>query len=146
MRVVPDAPLHAEGADLERILATGRPTLVVFETPDCEPCRRLEPILDALARDYRGRILVVRVNASAGWLAARHHLSYVPTLTFWSQGTEQARIRGNPGGGAVRSHVECLLSGADVPEPVSGTRHSLVARFSPSGRPLALLSSGVPSA
>ncbi len=146
MRVVPDAPLHAEGADLESVLATGRPTLVVFETPGCEPCVRLEPILEALAHDYRGRLLVVRVDASAGWLAARHHLSYVPTLTFWSQGEEQARIRGNPGSRPVRAYVDYMLSGAEVPETVSGTRHALVASFSRSRQPLALLSSGAPSA
>lgn len=146
MRVIPDAPLHAEGAGLDRVLVTGRPTLVVFETPDCEPCRRLEPVLEALARDYRGRFLVVRVDASPGWLAARHHLSYVPTLTFWSEGEEQARIRGNPGEGTVRAYVDSLLAGTDVPEPASGTRHALVASFARSRRPLALLSSGAPIA
>ena len=145
MRVVPDAPVHAEAADLEQLLATGRPTLVIFETPDCEPCLRLAPILESLARDYRGRLLVVRVDARAGWLAARHHLSYVPTLTLWSQGEEQARIRGNPGEGPVRAYVKFLLSGAEIPEPVSGARHALIAGFARSGRPIALLSARAPS-
>ena len=70
MRVVPDAPIHTAASNLERMLATGRPTLVVFETPGCEPCRALGPVLDALAQDYSGRVLVLRVTAGAGWLAA----------------------------------------------------------------------------
>jgi thioredoxin len=146
MKLVPDAPLHVEAVGLERLLAAGYPTLVVFETADCEPCRRLEPVLDALALDYRGRLLIVRVNANVGWLAARHHLSFVPTLAFWDRGEEQARIRGNPGGAAVRAHVDCLVAGAEMPEPASGPRHALVACFGSSGRdrPRALLSCGAP--
>lgn len=143
MRVVPDAPLHTAAANLDRILATGFPTLVVFETPDCEPCRALGPILDELARDYAGRVLVVRVEADAGWLAARHHLSYVPTLVFWGRGREQARIKGNPGGAAVRAHIEFLLTGVQLPEPASGARHALVSSFAPAirrERPRGLLS------
>src|SRR5262245_34557331 len=117
MKLVPDSPVRVEAVDLDDMLATNRPLLVVFETAECEPCLRLVRVLVEVAREYRGRLLVVRVDASAGWLAARHHLSYVPTLTFWERGEEQARIRGNPGLDAVRAHVEFLLSGTDVPEP-----------------------------
>jgi thioredoxin 1 len=147
LKLIPDAPLHVEAADLEPLLATGHAALVVFETPDCEPCRRLEPVLDTLARDYQGRVLVVRVDASAGWLAARHHLSYVPTLTFWEHGEEQARIRGNPGMAAVRAYLNYLVFGAERPEPANGARHALVATFATraeSERPRALLSCGAP--
>src|SRR5262245_43810044 len=144
MRVVPDAPLNAGAGDLENLLDRGHPTLVVFETPDCEPCRRLAPTLEAVARDYRGRVLVVRVDASEGWLAARHHLAFVPTLTFWAFGQEQGRIRGNPGESPIRAYLDSLLSGAELPEVVSGSRHALVARFSRPGPARALLPCGLP--
>jgi hypothetical protein len=77
---------------------------------------------------------VVRVEANAGWLAARHHLSYVPTMVFWGHGREQARIKGNPGEAAVRAHLEFLLTGLELPEPASGARHVLVAAFASSAR------------
>ena len=145
MKLVPDAPLRVAAIDLEHILATGHPALVVFEAPDCEPCLRLEPVLEELAREYRGRALVVRVDSSEGWLAARHHVAYVPTITFWRGGEEQARIRGNPGPASVRAHLVALVSGADVPEPAIGSRHALVATFGCAprrGRPRGLLSGG----
>jgi thioredoxin len=129
MKLVPDSPVRVEAIDLDGILDKGHPALVVFEISECEPCLRLEPVLAELAREYRGRVLVVRVDASEGWLAARHHISYVPTLTFWEGGEEQARIRGNPGAEAVRGHVDFLLSGTEVPEPANGARHALVAIF-----------------
>jgi thioredoxin 1 len=143
MKLVPDSAVRVDACDLDGVLATGGPALVVFEVPDCDPCVRLAGILDTLAREYHGRVLVVRVDARAGWLAARHHLSYVPTLTFWVGGEEQARIRGNPGADAVRAHVDFLLSGAELPEPANGARHALVATFGPEaarrGAPRALL-------
>jgi thioredoxin-like negative regulator of GroEL len=124
-----DAPLHTEARRLDRILAARQPTLVVFETRDCEPCRALVPILERLAREYAGRALIVRVEAREAWLAARHHLSYVPTLVFWAHGDEQARIKGNPGAAAVRAHLEFLLTGIEPPEPADGSRHALFSSF-----------------
>lgn len=144
MRVVPDAPIHTAGVSLDRVLAAGYPTLIVFETPGCEPCLALLPVLEGLARDYAGRVLVVRVNASAGWLAARFHLSYVPTLLFWAHNREQARIKGNPGEAAIRAHLEFLLTGIEPPDTADGPRHTLSSSFACSSRsrePCALLPS-----
>jgi hypothetical protein len=73
---------------------------------------------------------VVRVSDSAeGWLAARYHLTYVPTLVFWRGGLERARIRGNPGSAAIRAHLDFLVTGEGQPDPVEGARHTLSASF-----------------
>jgi thioredoxin-like negative regulator of GroEL len=129
MSAVLDSPIRAGPQALERILAAGRPALIVFETSECEPCLALVPVLEGLAREYASRVLIARVEAGEGWLAARHHLSFVPTLLFWDHGGEWARIKGNPGVAAVRAHLECLLSGAGPPDPAEGPRHTLASRF-----------------
>jgi thiol-disulfide isomerase/thioredoxin len=141
-----DAPIRTTAAVIQRILATGLPSLIVFETPDCGPCQSLWPALDELACDFEKRVLIVRVtDASEGWLAARYHLSFVPTLLFWRDGAEQARIKGSPGRAALRAHLEFLLSGERPPDPAEGPRHTLEARFGapapgpPVWRPRALL-------
>jgi thioredoxin 1 len=125
-----DAPIRTSSRVLERILSAGRPVLVVFETPGCGPCESLRPVLDELAREFHGRVLVVRVTDSAeGWLAARYHLSFVPTLVFWRGGAEHCRIKGDPGRAAIRAHLDFLLTGSCPPEPAEGPRHTLEARF-----------------
>jgi thioredoxin 1 len=130
MRVALDAPIRTTAAVIDRILATGYPSLVVFETPDCGPCQSLRPALDHMAREFEGRVLIVRVtDASEGWLAARYHLSFVPTLLFWRDQVEHARIKGKPGRAALRVHLECLLSREQPPDPAEGPRHTLEARF-----------------
>jgi thioredoxin 1 len=146
MRVAFDAPIQTSASVLDRILASGHPALVVFETPGCAPCESLGPALEKLAREYQDRVLVIRVTDSAeGWLAARYHLAYVPTLVFWRDACEHARIKGNPGAGAVRAHLEFLLTGEHRPEPAEGPRHTLVACFGGApraGGPRALLFAG----
>jgi len=130
MRAVLDAPIRTSATLLGRALSTGRPALIVFETPGCGPCESLRPTLDQLAHEFRHRVLVLRVTDSAeGWLAARYPLSYVPTLLFWREGAEQWRIKGNPGYAAVRAHLEFLLTGLCPPDPAEGPRHTLDARF-----------------
>jgi len=143
MRAALDAPIRTSARVLDRILASGNPVLVVFEAPDCGPCERLRPALDLVAREFNNRVMVVRVvDSSEGWLAARHHLSFVPTLLFWRGGAEQCRIKGDPGLVAIRAHLDFLLTGTCPPEPAEGPRHTLEARFGgASGRtePKALL-------
>jgi len=146
MRAALDAPIRASASVLDRILASGHPALVVFETPDCAPCESLGPALEKLAREFHDRVLVVRVTDSAeGWLAARYHLAYVPTLVFWRDACEHARIKGDPGAAAVRAHLEFLLTGEHRPDPAEGPRHTLLARFGGCARtagPRALLFAG----
>jgi thioredoxin 1 len=152
MRAALDAPIRTTAAVIDRILAGGFPSLVVFEKPGCRPCLSLRPVLDDVAREFQGRILVLRVtDAAEGWLAARYHLAYVPTLLFWRDAGEQARIKGDPGRAALRAHIEYLLSGENRPEPAEGPRHILQTRFGtpvpgPGGRPRALLFAGTATA
>jgi thioredoxin 1 len=130
MRAALNAPIQASASVLERIIGSGHPVLVVFETPNCAPCELLGPALETLAREFHDRVLVVRVTDSAeGWLAARYHLAYVPTLVFWRGAVERSRIKGNAGPGAIRAHLEFLLTGEHPPEPAEGPRHTLTARF-----------------
>jgi thioredoxin 1 len=133
MRAALDAPIRTSAAVLDRVVASGRPVLIVFEAPDCGPCVSLLPVLDELAREFRDRVLIVRVvDSREGWLAARYHLSFVPTLAFCREGVETTRIKGNPGLHAIRAHLEFLLDGKRPPDPAEGPRHTLSARF---GRP-----------
>jgi len=132
MKVAYDAPVRTSAAVLDRILASGHPTLIVFETPGCGPCQELRPVLDDLAREFADRVMIVRVtDAREGWLAARYHLAFVPTLLFWRDGGEQARIKGNVSREAVRAHLQYLLNGEVPPEPAEGPRHTLSASFGP---------------
>ncbi|MCS7061574.1 MAG: thioredoxin [Anaerolineae bacterium] len=121
MLAVFDVPVRTSAQNLERVLKAALPMVLVFETPDCEHCRAMTPTLEELARTYVGQALVVRVeNVKEGALVERYRVTRVPTLIFWREGGEQARIEGAANIEAVRAHVEYLLGRAPQPAPVIG--------------------------
>jgi len=56
LKSVSDATFDAE------VLQAERPTLVDFWAPWCGPCRALGPVLEQVAKEYEGRLNVVKVN------------------------------------------------------------------------------------
>lgn len=116
-----DVPIHTSAQNVERVFAAGLPILMSFEVPVCEHCRALVPTLEDLARSYVGRALVVRVDdTEEGELANRYHITRVPTLVFWRDEKEIARIEGAVNFSAMRAHLEYLLGNGAQPQPTSG--------------------------
>jgi len=56
LKSVSDATFDAE------VLQAERTTLVDFWAPWCGPCRALGPVLEQVAKEYEGRLNVVKVN------------------------------------------------------------------------------------
>jgi thioredoxin 2 len=78
---ITDAQFHAlvEQASL--------PVVVDFYSPTCGPCQMLAPTLEALARDYAGRLLVFKIDSSNQQVnAQRFHIRGVPTLLLFKNG------------------------------------------------------------
>jgi len=86
---VPEAKFDA----LTRLNAT--PVLVDFWADWCSPCLQLAPILEALAREMSGRLLVARLNVDEAPLTAgKFGVQSIPTLLLLRSGIEVERIRG----------------------------------------------------
>lgn len=121
MSAIFDTPIRTGALNLDRVLAAGRPVVLAFETPECEPCRALEPTLKELAREVAGRALIVVVeDAREGNLAARFRLTRVPSLVYWQDGREVARIEGAADKSSCRAFLEFLLGSGARPGPASG--------------------------
>jgi thioredoxin 1 len=129
-----DTPVHTNAHNLERVLGAGRPALLVFEMPGCEPCRTLEPTLEEMARAFVGRALIVRVdNVEEDGLAGQYRVTRVPTLVFWRDGREVVRIEGAAKSTAVRTHLEFLTGRG--PRPGAATGPSVALHGTPGSAP-----------
>ncbi len=126
MSAIFDTPIRTNAQNLDRVLAVGHPLLLVFDRPDCDPCRALSPTLNEMAREFAGRALIVRVeDAQEGNLATRFRLTRVPTLLYYKDGKEVARIEGAADPSPIRAYLEFLLGVGARPAPASGASISL---------------------
>ena len=93
----PDAPIEMTDAEVFDVLAatSALPLIVDFWAPWCGPCRMVAPELERVARETRGRYLVVKVNTDAlTTIASRFRISSIPTLAVVHGGREIDRIAG----------------------------------------------------
>lgn len=81
-------PIHVtDNAFEQTVLKSTLPVIVDFWAPWCSPCRAVAPVLDKLATEYAGKLLVAKVNTDEQqeW-AGRYNVQGIPTMLFVANG------------------------------------------------------------
>jgi thioredoxin-like negative regulator of GroEL len=95
----------------EAAIADGRAVIVKFQTEACVICRKLEPMLAAVAKPLDGALAIVDVDAERNpELANRFHVRGVPTLILFKAGGEVDRKIGFQTASALRAWLAPHLS------------------------------------
>ncbi len=84
------------GPDVEaKVLQARGPVAVDFYQATCPPCHVLEPRLERVAQQYRGRLPVYRVDIDRDLqVAARFGVMSIPTVLVVQAGKEVERLDG----------------------------------------------------
>ena len=91
-----DRPVKVAAEDFERtVLGSAAPVLVDFYADWCAPCKMVAPLLDEIAGEHAGEMLVAKVDSDrAPELVQRLGIRGVPTLILFKGGEERARSVG----------------------------------------------------
>ncbi len=105
-------PLHVTDAAFEKtVLQNTLPVIVDFWAPWCGPCKMVAPVLDKLAKEQEGKLVVAKVNTdeNSEW-AMKYGVQGIPTMLFVADGKIVHRQVGALPENMLRSVVDEFLS------------------------------------
>lgn len=73
--------------NIDSILAEGLPVVIDFSATWCGPCKKISPIIDELALEYEGRVIIGKCDVDENEeLTSRYGIRNVPTVLFFKNG------------------------------------------------------------
>lgn len=109
-------PISVNDADFEKtVLESDIPVIVDFWAPWCTPCRMIAPMLENIAQEYDGKVIVAKVNTDENpkW-AMRYGVQGIPTLLFISKGKAVSQQVGVAPANRLKNKVDALLQTAAI--------------------------------
>jgi thioredoxin 1 len=83
------------------------PVLVDFWAPWCGPCKAIAPVLEELAGEMAGKIIIGKVDVDEnGEVAAQYNVRAIPTLILFKDGQVAEQFVGLVGKSDLKAKIE----------------------------------------
>lgn len=94
----------------QEVLASGKPVVIDFWAEWCGPCRMIAPIVEELAAEYEGKVVVTKCDVDSNdEIAAQYRVRNIPTLVFIKNGEQVDKHVGAITKDALKAKIDALL-------------------------------------
>lgn len=93
----------------KEVVNSSKPVLVDFWAEWCTPCKMLSPIIEEVAKSFKGEVEIVKVNVDESPISASQHgITSIPTMILFKDGKPVGKIVGFQ----PKEQIESAIKGA----------------------------------
>ena len=83
----PEAPVVVTDSNFDEFVKKYPKVVIDCWAPWCGPCRMLSPTVDAMAKDYKGKVVFGKLNTDDNFgVSGKYRVMSIPTLLFFKDG------------------------------------------------------------
>lgn len=102
--------LEITDANFEELVNSGKPMVLDFWAEWCGPCRTIAPIIDELATEYEGRVIIGKMDVdSNNDVVGQFGIRNIPTILFFKDGKLVDKQVGAAQKAAFVTKIDALL-------------------------------------
>ncbi len=91
------------------VLKSDTPVLVDFYAEWCGPCKMMSPVIDELAKEYEGKVKIVKLNVDENQeTAGKYQVMSIPTLFIFKGGEIAEQMVGFQDKNALKDRIDSV--------------------------------------